>query len=60
MYGKAEVRCRICGRKEMVDIRELEHQGRGCCRTTMEHTGVEEYDDEFARESNERGRHDER
>ena len=56
MYGKAELECSVCGRKEWACIEELEYQGRGCCGESMEPTGTEEYDDEFARETNGRNR----
>lgn len=56
MYGKTEVQCPVCGRKQMVDTEELEHYAIGCCDTSMVETGVEEYDNDYAREQNERGR----
>ena len=56
MYARTELLCAACGRREWVPTDELEYQGRGCCGESMEPTGSEEYDEEYAREMNERNR----
>jgi len=54
MFGKTEVQCPVCNRREMVDTEELQNHGIGCCNTTMQPTSAEEYDDEYARFANKR------
>ena len=56
MYHMVEVECPDCGRKQRVNGHDAHEYTIGCvCGGSMEPTGGEEYDDDFACESDERG-----